>query len=89
MVSCTQWKVDVISSFKLSEFDTGSPEVQIAIFTKEIKDLTAHLSVHKKDNHSMYGLVKKVSKRRRLLKYLKRERFDSYTNLIKKLGIRN
>jgi small subunit ribosomal protein S15 len=68
--------------------DTGSVEVQIALLTKRINDLTEHLKVHRKDVHSRMGLVKMVGKRKRLLNYLKRENFARYSELIEKLGIR-
>lgn len=81
-------KQKIIKEWARHEGDTGSPEVQIAILTKRIKDLTEHLKIHKKDIHSRYGLIKMVGKRKRLLAYLKRENFKRYTELIKKLGIR-
>jgi len=81
-------KQKIIKEWARYEGDTGSPEVQIAILTKRIKDLTEHLKIHKKDVHSRYGLIKMVGKRKRLLAYLKKENFKRYTELIKKLGIR-
>jgi len=81
-------KQKIIKEWARHEGDTGSPEVQIAILTKRIKDLTKHLKIHKKDVHSRYGLIKMVGKRKRLLAYLKKENFKRYTELIKKLGIR-
>ena len=81
-------KEKIIKEWARYEGDTGSPEVQIAILTKRIKDLTEHLKIHKKDVHSRYGLIKMVGKRKRLLAYLKKENFKRYTELIKKLGIR-
>jgi len=81
-------KQKIIKEWARHEGDTGSPEVQIAILTKRIKDLTEHLKIHKKDVHSRYGLIKMVGKRKRLLAYLKKENFKRYTELIKKLGIR-
>ncbi|HHF57949.1 MAG TPA: 30S ribosomal protein S15 [candidate division WOR-3 bacterium] len=81
-------KKKIIKEWARHEGDTGSPEVQIAILTKRIKDLTEHLKIHKKDVHSRYGLIKMVGKRKRLLAYLKKENFKRYTELIKKLGIR-
>ena len=68
--------------------DTGSSEVQIAILTKEIEALTAHLKANKQDHSSRYGLLRKVQNRRNLLDYLKRENEESYKELIKKLGLR-
>lgn len=71
-----------------NEKDTGSPEVQVAIFTEKIKRLTEHLKGHKKDEHSRRGLLKMVSKRRRLLDYLSKKNKEAYDALIKKLGLR-
>jgi small subunit ribosomal protein S15 len=68
--------------------DTGSPEVQIAILTERINDLTEHFKMHKKDNHSRRGLLKMVSQRRRLLDYVKRKNEQRYQTIIDKLGIR-
>lgn len=68
-----QKKQNVIKKYQTHKDDTGSPQVQIAILTAEIKDLTAHLRLHKKDHSSRRGLIKKVNERRRLLKYLERE----------------
>jgi small subunit ribosomal protein S15 len=68
--------------------DTGSPEVQIAILTTRINDLTEHFKVHKKDNHSRRGLLKMVSQRRQLLDYVKRKNEQRYQSIIEKLGIR-
>ncbi|RKY97254.1 MAG: 30S ribosomal protein S15 [Candidatus Hydrothermota bacterium] len=81
-------KEKIIKEWARHEGDTGSPEVQIAILTKRIKDLTEHSKIYKKDVHSRYGLIKMVGKRKRLLAYLKKENFKRYTELIKKLGIR-
>ncbi len=68
--------------------DTGSPEVQIAILTERINDLTEHFKTHKKDNHSRRGLLKMVSQRRQLLDYLKRTEESRYTQIIARLGLR-
>ncbi|WP_300542779.1 30S ribosomal protein S15 [Maricaulis sp.] len=68
--------------------DTGSPEVQVAILTERIANLTEHFKTHKKDNHSRRGLLKMVSQRRRLLDYLKKKDESRYTALIEKLGLR-
>ena len=81
-------KQEIIKKFGNNDHDTGSPEVQIAILTHRIRELTDHVKVHKKDNHTRRGLVQLVSKRKRLLKYLVRKNVDSYVNLIKELGIR-
>ena len=81
-------KTSIIESNKLSEKDTGSPEVQIAILTKRINDLTEHLKVHKNDHHSRRGLLKMVGKRRNLLNYLIKKDIERYRAIITKLGIR-
>lgn len=81
-------KTAVIEANKTHENDTGSPEVQIAILTRRINDLTEHLKVHKKDHHSRRGLLKMVGQRRGLLDYLKKTDLEGYRNLIEKLGIR-
>ena len=81
-------KEEIVASHRLHESDTGSPEVQIAILTEDVINLTEHLRMHKKDFHSRRGLLKKVGKRRRLLDYLMRKDIESYRQLISKLGIR-
>jgi len=81
-------KAEIISSNRLHETDTGSPEVQIAILTARINELTEHLKVHKKDNHSRRGLLKMVGQRRSLLNYLAKKDVERYRALIEKLGIR-
>ena len=81
-------KKSVIADNKIHESDTGSPEVQVAILTKRIKDLTEHLKLHKKDHHSRRGLLKMVGQRRSLLNYLKDRSFERYRNLIEKLALR-
>ncbi len=81
-------KAKLIKSFATKEGDTGSPEVQIAVLTERIKNLTEHSKVHKKDNHSRRGLLMMVSQRKRLLGYLKNTDDARYTDLIKKLGLR-
>lgn len=80
-------KKQIIEKFKTHATDTGSPQVQIAILTEEIKDLTEHLRSHKKDFSSRRGLIKKVGERRRLMKYLKREDLVAYDGLMSKLKI--
>ena len=80
-------KQDIIKKYKIHKTDTGSAEVQIALLTKEIEDLTSHLKTHKKDNSSRRGLLKKVAKRRKLLDYLKREDKKRYEALVKKLKL--
>lgn len=81
-------KTAVIEANRTHDTDTGSPEVQIAILTKRINDLTEHLKVHKKDHHSRRGLLKMVGKRRNLLNYLKSKDIERYRATIEKLGIR-
>ena len=81
-------KTAVIEANRTHETDTGSPEVQIAILTARIRELTEHLKVHKKDNHSRRGLLKMVGKRRRLLDYLAKKDIERYRAVIAKLGIR-
>ena len=81
-------KTAVINENKLHDHYTGSPEVQIAILTKRIKDLTEHLKVHKQDHHSRRGLLKMVGRRRNLLNYLMKKDIERYRAIIAKLGIR-
>lgn len=81
-------KTSVIENNRLHETDTGSPEVQIAILTKRINDLTEHLKSHQKDHHSRRGLLKMVGHRRNLLNYLKKKDVNRYRATIEKLGIR-
>jgi small subunit ribosomal protein S15 len=80
-------KTKIIKKFATTKGDTGSPEVQIALLTERIKELTGHLKAHKKDNHSRKGLLKMVSKRRRLLHYLRGKYEDRYRELIKTLDL--
>ncbi len=81
-------KTAVIEANRLSANDTGSPEVQIAILTKRINDLTEHIKVHQKDHHSRRGLLKMVGHRRNLLNYLQKKDIERYRAIIAKLGIR-
>ncbi|MCK4268393.1 MAG: 30S ribosomal protein S15 [Actinomycetia bacterium] len=81
-------KSDLINEYKLHEKDTGSPEVQIAILSRRIIELTEHLKEHKKDHHSRRGLLKMVGQRRRLLAYLRNNDLGRYRNIVKKLGLR-
>ncbi len=81
-------KKEIIDRFKTHSGDTGSPEVQIAILTTRIKDLTEHFKSHKKDHSSRRGLLKLVGQRRRLLDYLKRRDIRRYRRLIQELGLR-
>jgi small subunit ribosomal protein S15 len=83
-----QDKQEIISKYATHEGDTGSPEVQVALLTKRITDLTEHLKTHKHDHHSRRGLLLMVGDRRRLLDYLKREDIDRYRSLIDRLGLR-
>ncbi len=80
-------KQNIIKKFALSEGDTGSPEVQVALLTERINELSEHLKEHKKDNHSRRGLIKMVGKRRRLLEYLKSTEPDRYEKLMKSLKL--
>ena len=81
-------KKELISEYATNPEDTGSPEVQVAILTERIVNLTDHFKSHKKDNHSRRGLLKMVSQRRRLLDYVKAKDEERYQSLIKRLGIR-
>ena len=81
-------KNEIIATFKREEKDTGSSEVQIALLTERINELTEHLKVHKKDNHSRRGLLKMVGKRRNLLNYLAKKDENAYKELVAKLGLR-
>ncbi len=81
-------KSKVIAGLATHKTDTGSPEVQVGIFTEQIKELTKHLQVHKKDEHSRRGLLKMVSKRRRLLDYLNKHNPSRYQDILKKLELR-
>ena len=78
----------IIEANKLSEHDTGSPEVQVAILTERINELTEHLKVHKKDHHSRRGLHKMVGHRRNLLAYLQKKDINRYRAIVEKLGLR-
>lgn len=81
-------KAAIIKEFATHEGDTGSPEVQVAVLTKRIRDLTEHLKTHKKDHHSNRGLLKMVGQRRNLLNYLARVDVERYRALIARLGLR-
>jgi small subunit ribosomal protein S15 len=80
---------ELIAEFGKSANDSGSAEVQVAILSERIRNLTEHLKVHKKDNHTRRGLMMLIGKRRGLLKYIKSQNIDEYRALIKKLGIRD
>ncbi|MGI5968990.1 MAG: 30S ribosomal protein S15 [Lachnospiraceae bacterium] len=81
-------KAEIIKEFGKSEGDTGSPEVQVALLTERIRDLTEHLKVNQKDHHSRRGLLKMVGQRRNLLEYLKKNDIERYRSLIERLGLR-
>ncbi len=82
-------KTTIIAKFATRKNDTGSPQVQIAILTAEVAELTSHLKIHKKDFSSRRGLLKKVGQRRRLLRYLKKENEKAYKKLIKALKLKD
>ncbi|MEM9553376.1 MAG: 30S ribosomal protein S15 [Acidobacteriota bacterium] len=88
MAQTTETKNKIIGDFGKHETDTGSPEVQIALLTDRINELTEHFKIHKQDHHGRRGLLKLVGRRRRLLDYLKRRDLDSYRATIESLGIR-
>ncbi len=81
-------KQEIINTHKREENDTGSPEVQIALLTERISELTEHLKVHQKDNHSRRGLLKMIGKRRNLLNYLAEKDVNRYREIVKKLSLR-
>jgi small subunit ribosomal protein S15 len=81
-------KEQIVKDFKRHDSDTGSSQVQIALLTKRINELTEHFKVHKKDNHSRRGLLKMVSQRRKHLDYLKRTNIDQYHEMVERLGLR-
>ena len=88
MALARETKDTIIQDYRTHESDTGSPQVQVALLTKRINDLTEHFKTHKKDNHSRRGLLKMVSQRRSLLDYLKRTDIEQYHELIGKLNLR-
>ena len=88
MALATTRKAEIVEKFKTHEGDTGSPEVQVALLTERINGLTDHFKSHKKDHHSRRGLLLLVSKRKRLLSYLKGRNVERYRTLIKELGLR-
>ena len=81
-------KQAIMAEYATHEGDTGSPEVQIAVLTKRINDLTEHLKIHKKDHHSRRGLHKMVGRRRNLLAYLQKNDIERYRAIVEKLGLR-
>ena len=88
MPTSKEVKEEVVNDFKQHDSDTGSSQVQVALLTKRINELTEHFKLHKKDNHSRRGLLKMVARRRKLLDYLKRKNIAEYHAIIKKLGLR-
>jgi len=81
-------KIEIVGKFALHEGDTGSTEVQVALLTERINQLTGHMAANRHDYHTQHGLIKLVGKRRRLLAYLSREDVDRYHKLIRRLGLR-
>ena len=81
-------KAKIVKEYQLAEGDTGSPEVQVALLSARIEDLTAHFTTHEHDHHSRRGLLRMVSQRRTLLDYLKRKNLERYRALIKRLELR-
>jgi len=88
MAFTTEKKAQVVAEFQRVKGDTGSPEVQVALLTARINDLTGHFKEHKKDHHSRRGLLRMVSQRRKLLDYLKGKNVEAYRKLITSLGLR-
>jgi small subunit ribosomal protein S15 len=88
MTVTAERKQELVTKFGKAERDTGSAEVQIALMTERINDLTQHLREHSKDHHSRRGLLMLVGRRRRLLNYLQRANLESYRSLVKELGLR-
>ena len=88
MALATDVKQDTISKYRIHKTDTGSPEVQVAILSQQIQQLTEHFKTHKKDHHSRRGLLTMVARRRKLLNYLKSRNPERYKTLIQSLGIR-
>jgi small subunit ribosomal protein S15 len=88
MATAKELKERIVGDYKTHGSDTGSSQVQVALLTQRINELTEHFKVHKKDNHSRRGLLKMVSRRRKLLDYLKRRDIDQYHQIIEKLGLR-
>lgn len=88
MALTPQEKSEIVASYQTAPQDTGSPEVQVALLTKNIVSLTEHFKLNKKDNHSRRGLLRMVSQRRKMLDYLKRKDHERYRSLIERLGLR-
>jgi small subunit ribosomal protein S15 len=88
MATAKETKERIVNDFRTHESDTGSPQVQIALLSQRITELTDHFKTHKKDNHSRRGLLKMVSQRRSLLDYLKKRDIDQYHEIVTRLGLR-
>ena len=88
MATVKETKEQIVGDYKTHTADTGSSQVQIALLTQRINELTAHFKIHKKDNNSRRGLLILVSRRRKLLDYLKRREINEYHEIIKRLGLR-
>ncbi len=88
MALAKEAKEKIVNGFRAHESDTGSPQVQIALLSQRINELTEHFKIHKKDNHSRRGLLKMVSQRRSLLEYLKRTDIERYHDVVSRLGLR-
>jgi small subunit ribosomal protein S15 len=88
MAMSPQEKAQIVKDYQLTEGDTGSPEVQVALLTININKLQGHFGEHKKDHHSRRGLIRMVNQRRKLLDYLKHKNTDRYSKLIERLGLR-
>jgi small subunit ribosomal protein S15 len=88
MATAKEVKEQIVVDYKTHGSDTGSPQVQVALLTQRINELTEHFKTHKKDNHSRRGLLKMVSRRRKLLDYLKRRDINEYHTIIERLGLR-
>jgi small subunit ribosomal protein S15 len=88
MATNTELKEKIVTDYKTHDADTGSSQVQIALLTQRINELTEHFKIHKKDNNSRRGLLKMVSRRRKLLDYLKAQNIEQYHEIIKRLGLR-
>jgi small subunit ribosomal protein S15 len=88
MATVKEVKEKIVTDYKTHDSDTGSSQVQIALLTQRINELTEHFKIHKKDNHSRRGLLIMVSRRRKLLDYLKRRDINQYHEIIQKLGLR-
>ena len=89
MAISTTDKASIVTNYQRAQGDTGSPEVQVALLTARINDLTDHFKTHVKDHHSRRGLLKMVSQRRKMLDYFKRKNAEGYRELIERLGLRN